>query len=34
MADPISLMAVAGLVFAGRNLSTKSEPPKDASHQL
>jgi hypothetical protein len=28
MADPISLMAVAGLVFAGRNLSTKSEPPK------
>jgi len=28
MADPISLMAVAGLVYAGRNLSTKSEPPK------
>ena len=28
MADPVSLMAVAGLVFAGRNLSTKSEPPK------
>ena len=28
MADPISLMAVAGLVFAGRNLSTKSAPPK------
>lgn len=28
MADPISLMAVAGLVFAGRNLSKKSEPPK------
>ena len=28
MADPISLMAVAGLVFAGRNLSTKSTPPK------
>ena len=28
MADPISLMAVAGLVYAGRNLSTKSTPPK------
>src|SRR5210317_2089066 len=28
MADPISLMAVAGLVYAGRNLSTKSVPPK------
>src|SRR5210317_1670258 len=28
MADPISLMAVAGLVYAGRNLSTKSQPPK------
>jgi hypothetical protein len=28
MADPISLMAVAGLVFAGRNLSIKSQPPK------
>ena len=28
MADPISLMAVAGLVYAGRSLSTKSEPPK------
>jgi hypothetical protein len=28
MADPISLMAVAGLVYAGRNLSTKSAPPK------
>lgn len=28
MADPVSLMAVAGLVFAGRNLSIKSEPPK------
>jgi hypothetical protein len=27
MADPISLMAIAGLVFAGRNLSTKSVPP-------
>ena len=27
MADPISLMAVAGLVFAGRTLSTKSVPP-------
>ena len=27
MADPISLMAVAGLVYAGRTLSTKSEPP-------
>jgi hypothetical protein len=28
MADPISLMAVAGLIFAGRKLSSKSEPPK------
>ena len=29
MADPISLMAVAGLVFAGRNLSKhKSEAPQ------
>jgi hypothetical protein len=28
MADPISLMAVAGLVYAGRNLSAKSVPPK------
>jgi|TARA_B110000914_G_scaffold38924_1_gene32266 hypothetical protein len=28
MADPISLMAVAGLVYAGRNLSIKSAPPK------
>ena len=28
MADPISLMAVAGLIYAGRNLSTKSQPPK------
>jgi len=28
MADPISLMAIAGLVYAGRNLSTKSVPPK------
>jgi hypothetical protein len=27
MADPISLMAVAGLVYAGRTLSTKSKPP-------
>ena len=27
MADPISLMAVAGLVYAGRTLSTKSVPP-------
>ena len=27
MADPISLLAVAGLVYAGRNLSTKSVPP-------
>lgn len=27
MADPISLMAVAGLVYAGRTLSTKSNPP-------
>jgi hypothetical protein len=26
MADPISLAAVAGLIFAGRALSTKSEP--------
>jgi len=26
MADPISLAAIAGLVFAGRSLSTKSEP--------
>ena len=26
MADPISLAAVAGLIFAGRTLSTKSEP--------
>lgn len=31
MADPISLMAVAGLVYAGRTLSTKSvpSPPKE-----
>ena len=29
MADPISLMAVAGLVYAGRNLSTKSVPARD-----
>ena len=28
MADPISLMAIAGLIYTGRNLSTKSEPPK------
>ena len=28
MADPISLMAVAGLVYAGRNLSTNSKPPE------
>ena len=28
MADPISLMAVAGLIYAGRNLSSKSDPPK------
>jgi hypothetical protein len=28
MADPISLMAIAGLVFTGRNLSTKSQPEK------
>jgi hypothetical protein len=28
MADPISLMAIAGLVFTGRNLSTKSQPAK------
>jgi hypothetical protein len=27
MADPISLMAMAGLVYAGRTLSTKSKPP-------
>ena len=27
MADPISLMAVAGLVYAGRTLSSKSVPP-------
>src|SRR6056300_1449531 len=26
MADPISLAAVAGLIFAGRSLSTKSVP--------
>ena len=26
MADPISLAAIAGLIFAGRALSTKSEP--------
>ena len=28
MADPISLMAVAGLIYAGRNLSTKTRPPE------
>jgi len=33
MADPISLMAVAGLVYAGRTLSTKSEPPKVETKQ-
>ena len=27
MADPISIAAVAGLIFAGRALSNKSEPP-------
>lgn len=27
MADPISLMAIAGLIFVGRNLSNKSKPP-------
>ena len=27
MADPISLMAVAGLIYAGRTLSTKSVSP-------
>ena len=27
MADPISLMAVAGLVYSGRTLTTKSVPP-------
>ena len=26
MADPISLAAIAGLVFAGRSLSVKSQP--------
>ena len=26
MADPISLAAIAGLVFAGRSLSVKSKP--------
>jgi hypothetical protein len=34
MADPISLMAVAGLVYAGRNLSTKSQPPKVTTEPL
>lgn len=39
MADPISLMAVAGLVYAGRTLSTKSNPPpppppKEAENQV
>ena len=28
MADPISLMAIAGLIYTGRSLSTRSEPPK------
>jgi len=28
MADPISIAAIAGLIFAGRTLSNKSEPPK------
>jgi|TARA_B110000261_G_scaffold164374_1_gene213626 hypothetical protein len=28
MADPISLVAIAGLVYAGRSLSSKSTPPK------
>lgn len=27
MADPISLMAIAGLIYAGRNLSSKPPPP-------
>lgn len=31
MADPISLMAIAGLIFAGRNLSSKSKPPDDVA---
>jgi hypothetical protein len=34
MADPISLMAVAGLVYAGRNLSTKTQPPKVTTEPL
>jgi len=28
MADPISLAAIAGLVYAGRTLSSRSEPPR------
>lgn len=28
MADPISLAAIAGLIFTGRTLSQKSQPPK------
>ena len=27
MADPISIAAIAGLIYAGRSLSTKSQPP-------
>jgi hypothetical protein len=33
MADPISLAAIAGLVFAGRALSNKPEPPKEEVKQ-
>ena len=33
MADPISLAAIAGLVFAGRALSNKPEPPKEQVNQ-
>lgn len=34
MADPISLMAVAGLIYAGRTLSTKSNPPPPPTKEV
>ena len=34
MADPISLMAVAGLVVAGRSLSSKTKPPEVTTEPL
>ncbi len=33
MADPISLMVIAGLVYAGRRLSLRSEPPAPVDYE-